>query len=46
MSWSESVSNSVKVTKRISVSEACTAEMEQKVNESCEQFKYPEKLND
>lgn len=36
----------MKVTKRISISEACITEMEQKVNESWEQFKYPEKLND
>lgn len=35
----------MKVTERISVSEVCTTEMEQKVNEGWEQFNYPEKLN-
>lgn len=43
---SQYLTNSVKVTKRISVSEASATEMEQKVNESWEQFKYPEKLDD
>lgn len=42
----ESVSISMKVTKRISVSEVCATDTEQKVNESWEQYKYPEKLND
>lgn len=46
MSCSESVSISMKVTKKISISEVCTTDMEQKVNESWEQYKYPEKLND